>query len=125
MREYLTLEEVLALHEMSLEHYGGASGVRDLGALEAALFRPQSGYYSDIIEEAAALTESLLINHPFVDGNKRVAFGACCVFLEINGCALDADPDWLYDRMMLWIASKEDRLQVIIGDLRACVRGNG
>ena len=123
MREYLTLEEVLTIHELSLEHYGGASGVRDLGAIEAALFRPQSGYYSDIIEEAAALTESLLINHPFVDGNKRTAFAVCYTFLEINGCVLDADPAWLYDRIIFWIERKEDRLQVIIGDLRVCVRG--
>ena len=123
MREYLTLEEVLVIHELSLQHYGGASGVRDLGAIEAALFRPQSGYYSDIIEEAAALTESLLINHPFVDGNKRTAFAVCYTFLEINGCSLDADPDWLYDRIIFWIERKEDRLQVIISDLRVCVRG--
>ena len=123
MREYLTLEEVLVIHELSLQHYGGASGVRDLGAIEAALFRPQSGYYSDIIEEVAALTESLLINHPFVDGNKRTVFAVCYTFLEINGCSLDADPDWLYDRIIFWIERKEDRLQVIIGDLRVCVRG--
>ena len=122
MREYLTLEEVLTIHELSLEHYGGASGVRDLGAIESALFRPQSGYYSDIIEEAAALTESFLINHPFVDGNKRVAFAVCYIFLEINDCTLDADPDWLYQRMMLWIEAKEDRLQTIIADLRKCVK---
>jgi len=122
MREYITLKEVLAIHELGLQHYGGASGVRDLGAIEAALFRPQCGYYSDIIEEAAALTESLLINHPFIDGNKRVAFAACYTFLEINACSLDADPDWLYDRMMFWLESREDRLQVMIGDLRVCVR---
>lgn len=73
MRDYPTLHEVLAIHALSIEAYGGSEGVRDLGAIEAALFRPQSGYYADIIEEAAALMESLLINHPFVDGNKRVA----------------------------------------------------
>lgn len=67
MRDYPTLHEVLAIHALSIEAYGGSEGVRDLGAIEAALFRPQSGYYADIIEEAAALMESLLINHPFVD----------------------------------------------------------
>ena len=67
---------------------GGAPGVRDPGALEAALFRPQTGYYDDIVAEAAALLESLAINHPFVDGNKRIAFAAADVFLRINGWRL-------------------------------------
>lgn len=70
MRDYPTLHEVLAIHAEAIKVYGGSNGVRDIGAIEAALFRPQSGYYADIIEEAAALMESLLINHPFVDGNK-------------------------------------------------------
>lgn len=122
MRAYLTLEEVLDIHKLCVQYYGGAHGVRDLGAIEAALFRPQSGYYSDIIEEASALTESLLINHPFVDGNKRVAFAVCYTFLEINAYALDADPDWLYQRMMFWLEGKEDRFQHIIHDLRVCVK---
>ena len=77
MRDYPTLHEVLAIHAEAIKVYGGSNGVRDIGAIEAALFRPQSGYYADIIEEAAALMESLLINHPFVDGNKRVAFASC------------------------------------------------
>ena len=68
MRDYPTLHEVLAIHAEAIKVYGGSNGVCDLGAIEAALFRPQSGYYADIIEEAAALMESLLINHPFVDG---------------------------------------------------------
>ena len=73
--------------------YGGAEGVRDLGQLEAALFRPQSGYYRDIIAEAAALWESLAQNHPFVDGNKRVAFASMYTFLLLNEIALTAASD--------------------------------
>jgi death-on-curing protein len=97
VRDYLTSADVLALHHVLIERYGGAQyGIRDMGALEAALFRPQSGYYADIAEEAAALLESLLINHPFVDGNKRTAVAACDVFLRINGHCLNADPDSLY-----------------------------
>ena len=80
MRDYLTLAEVLTIYSILLQRYGGTSGVRDLGALESALYRPQSGYYQDIIQEAAALMESLAINHPFVDGNKRVAFAVTDVF---------------------------------------------
>ena len=68
--------------------YGGALGVRDPGALEAALYRPQTGYYEDILAEAAALLASLAINHPFIDGNKRIAYAAADVFLRINGWRL-------------------------------------
>lgn len=121
MRDYPTLHEVLAIHALSIETYGGSEGVRDLGAIEAALFRPQSGYYKDIIEEAAALMESLLINHPFVDGNKRTAFAVCHVFLDINGYSLHADPKWLYDRILHWLEEKEGRFQTIVRDLQSCV----
>ena len=68
-RLYLTLEDVLYLHEEQLRLYGGASGVRDQGLILSALLRPQTGYYNDLIEEAAALWESLAMNHGFVDGN--------------------------------------------------------
>ena len=104
-RDYLTLADVLAIQADQIAVYGGAEGVRDLGQLEAALFRPQSGYYPDLIAEAAALWESLSQNHPFVDGNKRTAFAATFTFLAINSMDLTADADevWaflsrLYDR---------------------------
>lgn len=91
--DYLTLADVLAIHEDQVAVYGGATGVRDLGQLEAALFRPQSGYYDDLIAEAAALWESLSQNHPFVDGNKRTAFASMFTFLAINGVELTANAD--------------------------------
>jgi len=87
-RDYLTVADVLGMHTALMQRYGGAPGVRDPGALESALFRPQTGYYEDIVAEAAALLESLAINHPFVDGNKRIAFAAADVFLRINGWRL-------------------------------------
>jgi len=90
--KYLTPIEVMLIHRVMIERFGGAAGIRDMGALESALFRPQSGYYTDAIAEAAALFESLAMNHPFVDGNKRVAFGAVDVFLRINGIRLVAKP---------------------------------
>ncbi|MBR5997696.1 MAG: Fic family protein, partial [Deltaproteobacteria bacterium] len=65
--EYLTTADVLGIHAALLKRYGGADGVRDMGAVEAAVFRPQCGYYNDIIQEACALFESLLMDHPFVD----------------------------------------------------------
>ena len=92
MSKYLTPIEVMLIHRVMIERFGGADGVRDMGALESALFRPQSGYYADTIAEAAALFESLAMNHPFADGNKRVAFGAVDVFLRINGIRLVAKP---------------------------------
>lgn len=121
MRDFLTSVEVLALHHALIERYGGARGLRDMGTVEAAMFRPQCGYYADITEEAAALLESLLINHPFVDGNKRVAFAACDVFLRMNGYALAAEPDWLYQRIIAWIAATDERFVLIVRDLNTCL----
>jgi death-on-curing protein len=99
-RDYLTVADVLAMHSVLMQRYGGVSGIRDPGALEAALFRPQTGYYADIVAEAAALLESLAINHPFLDGNKRIAFAATDVFLRINGYRINGAPMDLYADMM-------------------------
>ena len=90
MRLYLSEAEALAIHEDQIVRFGGSAGVRDLGALQAALHRPQSGYYTDLLEEAAALWESLAQNHPFIDGNKRTAFAATFTFLLVNGAKLTA-----------------------------------
>src|SRR5215470_7696188 len=90
MTDYLKVAEVLAIHADQIERYGGSHGIRDPGLLEAALYRPQTGYYADLIEEAAALWESLSQNHPFIDGNKRTAFAAAYTFLVINGARLTA-----------------------------------
>jgi death-on-curing protein len=98
-RVYLTVAEVLAIQHHLIEEYGGSLGVRDQGALEAAVFRPQTGYYDDVPEEAAALMESLANNHPFIDGNKRVAFAASHTFLLMNGFDLDLDPSEANDFM--------------------------
>ena len=99
-RDYLTVADVLGMHIVLMQRYGGAPGVRDPGALEAALFRPQTGYYDDIVAEAAALLESLTINHPFVDGTKRIAFAAADVFLRINGWRLHRAPMQIHAEMM-------------------------
>lgn len=98
--DYLTVADVLGMHTVLMQRYGGAPGVRDPGALEAALFRPQTGYYDDIVAEAAALLESLAINHPFVDGNKRITFAAANVFLRINGWRVQRTPMRIYVEMM-------------------------
>jgi len=91
--QHLSVDEVLAIHERLLQAFGGPGGVRDLGLLESALHRPQTGYYADLVAMATALFESLLMNHPFVDGNKRVAFFTTDVFLRLNGWRFDVDAD--------------------------------
>ena len=96
MTDYLTLPEVLAIHADQIDRYGGSPGVRDPGLLEAALYRPQTGYYADLVEEAAALWESLAQSHPLIDGNKRTAFAATYTFLVINGAHLRADAGEIY-----------------------------
>lgn len=107
------------MHTDQIERYGGSHGVRDQGLLESALYRPQTGYYADLMEEAAALWESLGQNHPFVDGNKRTAFAATYTFLAINGARLTADAQETYvfvaalyeanqfsfDRLVAWLRS--------------------
>jgi death-on-curing protein len=93
MTEYVTLIEALTFHADQIQRYGGDEGIRDPGALESALFRPQTGYYDDLISEAAALWESMAQNHPFIDGNKRTAFAVMDVFLKINGILITASPE--------------------------------
>jgi len=87
-RVYLSVAEVCEIHARVLRHSGGQDGIRDKNGLESAVFRPQSGYYSDELEEAAALLESLVQNHPFLDGNKRTAWIATVTFLNTNGYEL-------------------------------------
>ena len=98
--DYLTVADVLGMHTALMQRYAGALGVRDPGALEAALFRPQTGYYADILGKAAALMESLAINHPFIDGNRRIAFAAADVLLRIKGWRLQRAPMQIHAEMM-------------------------
>ncbi len=99
-RHFLTVETAIDIHDDQILQFGGEYGLRDMGALESAIMRPQIGYYDGIIEEAAALLESLAMNHPFVDGNKRVAFFATDTFLRMNGYYIDCDSLEAYDHFM-------------------------
>lgn len=121
---FLTVDEVLAIHERLIEVFGGPPGVRDPGLLESALYRPRTGHYKDLAAMAAALFESLVINHPFLDGNKRVEFFAADVFLRLNGWKLEVDPDEAhtfivgllkraecdFDHLLPWIREASERL---------------
>lgn len=95
---YLTLSEVLELHRRVIEQTGGADGVRDLAGVESAVVQPQMTFdgdelYPSLIDKAGALCFSLVLNHPFVDGNKRIGHAAMETFLILNGYELNADLD--------------------------------
>lgn len=96
-RVYLDIEDILTIHARQIALFGGSPGVRDPGLIESALLRPQTGYYSDLIEEAAALWQSLTMNHGFVDGNKRVAFACLYAFLRVSGMTITASPQAVID----------------------------
>ncbi|MEA3175895.1 MAG: death on curing protein [Gammaproteobacteria bacterium] len=122
MTEYITTAEALFFHKQLIERYGGATGIRDAGALESALHRPQTGYYDTIVDEAAALLESLVQNHPFVDGNKRVAFAVVDVFLRINGYWINANSKEIYDHVIKLFDDQAFDMAHLIPWLREIVR---
>ncbi|HEY5627244.1 MAG TPA: type II toxin-antitoxin system death-on-curing family toxin [Nitrospira sp.] len=109
MTRYLSFAEVLELHRSVIERWGGASGIRDLGALESALAQPRQSFaghdlYPDLSTKAAALCFSLVLNHPFVDGNKRIGHAAMEAFLMVNNHELRAPVDE-QERIMLDLAA--------------------
>ncbi len=120
MTDYLTIADILAIHADQVETYGGGDGIRDPGQLEAALFRPQTGYYPDVIAEAAALWESLSQNHPFIDGNKRTAFAGAYTFLAINGVMITADAEDTWD----FLSGLYERHAISFEALEAWLRTN-
>ena len=122
MTEYITTAEALFFHKQLIGRYGGASGIRDVGALESALHRPQTGYYDTIVDEAAALLESLAQNHPFVDGNKRVALAVVDVFLRINGYSINANSKQIYDHLIKLFDDQAFDIAHLIPWLREIVR---
>ncbi|MEP6591966.1 MAG: type II toxin-antitoxin system death-on-curing family toxin [Gemmatimonadota bacterium] len=109
MTRYLALTEVLDLHRRVMEASGGATGLRDLGLLEAAIAQPRQSFagselYPTMSDKAAAIGFSLIQNHPFVDGNKRVGHAAMEVMLVLNGMELDAMIDES-EQLILGVAS--------------------
>ena len=122
MTEYVTTADALFFHKQLIERYGGASGIRDAGALESALHRPQTGYYDTLVHEAAALLESLVQNHPFEDGNKRVAFAVVDVFLRINGYTITADSKSIYDHIIKLFEERTFDMEHLVPWLQQIVR---
>jgi death on curing protein len=117
-RIYPTVAEVKEFHKQLIEEFGGTQGLLDEGRLEAALFRPQTGYYTTLVEEAAALMESLANNHVFLDGNKRISVAVTDTFLRLNGFYLEVEAlraykfiteamskgEFRFDRIRTWIS---------------------
>lgn len=110
MIRFSSTDEALELHRLILDKFGGHGGVRDLGLLESALYRPQTGHYKDVVQMAAALMESLIINHPFIDGNKRVAFFLTDTFLRMNGWKIKVRPKDGHRFILDLITEKAERL---------------
>ena len=106
------LQETLELHKQLIQRFGGSDGIRDMGLLESALVRPQTGYYDTLSLQAAALFQSLCQNHCFVDGNKRVAFACTAIFLRMNEYRLEVRPGdgetFLVDQVIQQKISLED-----------------
>ena len=114
---YLSLQEVISLHSPLIAQSGGSSGLRDRGALESAVAQPEASFggeelYPDLASKAAALGHSLIQNHPFVDGNKRIGHAAMEVFLFLNGHEIDASVDE-QEQIIIQVASgKVSRIEL-------------
>lgn len=112
--EFLTLSELIEIHKDQIAHYGGEPGIRDINLLSSALAVPESTYdgrflHNDLFEMAAAYAYHICQNHPFIDGNKRVALVAALVFLDFNGIEIDDPDDELYPMMMGVAQGKKDK----------------
>jgi death-on-curing protein len=119
----LTRDELLRLHRRLLDSSGGIEGLRDPGALDSAVSQPFASFggedlYPDLLSKAAALGHALVMNHPFLDGNKRVGHAAMAVFLVLNGIEIISDVDE-QERMMLQLASGELSRAALTDWLRA------
>jgi death on curing protein len=119
---YLTVAEVYLMQHKLIERHGGLHGVRDKSAIEAAVFRPQTGYYDSLDEEAAALMESLANNHGFIDGNKRIAFSAADTFLRVNGFYIDVDSKEGFDFIEGSLERHEFRFAQILAWIREHIK---
>lgn len=113
MTEYLSVEQIIYIHGKAIEKFGGVYGIRDKAILDSAAARPMATFggkdlYGDIYSKAAALCHSILINHPFIDGNKRCAFASMDIFLQENGVIITASDDECENVVLKLISKKID-----------------
>ena len=114
----ILLEDILNLHQFSIQKYGGSEGLRDSGLLESAIARPFQTFggedlYPSVFEKAAALGESLIINHPFIDGNKRTGAVAMSALLEDEGLIFSAEEEDFYN-FVISISTREKKFDEIV-----------
>ena len=114
----ITIKNILRLHELSIITYGGSQRIRDQGLMESAIARPYQTFggedlYPTVFEKAAALTESIIINHPFIDGNKRTGLLAMLVILEIGNLKITASNDAIYN-FTIQISTGEIKFEEIV-----------
>jgi death on curing protein len=121
-RIHPTVAETIEAHRLLIEEFGGLPGVRDMGLLESAVARPQDGYYSNLIEQASALMESLANNHAFIDGHKPVSFVMTDVLLRLNGYSLDVEPLEAHELIIKAMEKNEFRSRAIRDWIEAVVR---
>jgi death-on-curing protein len=117
--EFLTVENVLALHQRQLERFGGGSGVRDLGLLQSAVAQPQATFdgefvHDGLFEMAGAYLFHVVSNHPFVDGNKRTGLLAALTFFQLNGVRISHESEALYQLTMGVAEGRIDKATVAI-----------
>ncbi len=103
--QFLSLDDILESHQFQIESYGGSPGIREIGLLESAIAQPQASFggqflHADVYEMAAAYLYHLVMNHPFVDGNKRVGLEAALIFLEINNAPVKASDEDLVELVL-------------------------
>jgi len=114
---FLTLDDIIESHQNQIDTYGGSHGIRDIGLLESAIAQPEASFggqylHADIFEMAAAYVYHLVMNHPFVDGNKRVGLEAALIFLEINNENLNASDEELVDLVLKTTAGQIGKRQI-------------
>ena len=114
---FLTLDDIIESHQNQIDTYGGSHGIRDIGLLESAIAQPEASFggeylHADIFEMAAAYIYHLVMNHPFVDGNKRVGLEAALIFLEINNENLNASDEELVDLVLKTTAGQIGKRQI-------------
>jgi death-on-curing protein len=113
MKKYLTVEDVIYIQYKLIKEFGGIHGIRDRNSLEAAVMRSQTGYYESLYDEAAALMESLAMNHSFIDGNKRISFFAVDIFLRMNGFFISCESEEAYYFFIKNLEDSSFRFEII------------
>jgi death-on-curing protein len=114
---FLSLDDILESHQNQIDTYGGSYGIRDIGLVESAIAQPEASFdgqylHADIFEMAAAYLYHLVMNHPFVDGNKRVGLEAALIFLEINDARLHASDEELADLVLKTIDGQHRKREI-------------